>query len=169
MIEPDYIRTMARYNLWQNRNAFAAADTLDDAARDLDRGAFFGSIRHTLNHLYWGDRIWMSRFTPVVSPPQVEPTRSFEAFADWAGLRAARPVLDDEIVEWALSLEPSDLEGDLSWTSAMMKGGATRPRALCIVGFFNHQIHHRGQVHAMLTAAGCETEVTDLIAMPESV
>ncbi len=55
MINIDYIRTMARYNAWQNQSVFAAADTLDDEARNMDRGAFFKSIHGTLNHLLWGD------------------------------------------------------------------------------------------------------------------
>ena len=59
MITPDHARLMARYNEWQNRSLYGAADTLDDAARRLERGAFFRSIQDTLNHLLWGDSIWI--------------------------------------------------------------------------------------------------------------
>jgi uncharacterized damage-inducible protein DinB len=44
-----------------------------------------------------------------------------------------------------------------------------RPRALCIAHFFNHQTHHRGQIHAMLTAAGARPGNTDLFLMPDTV
>jgi len=62
MITPEYVQTMARYALWQNESVFSAADSLTEAQRREDRGAFFGSIHHTLNHLLWGDHIWMHRF-----------------------------------------------------------------------------------------------------------
>ena len=65
MIGPAYVRTMARYNRWQNASLYAAADTLSDEARRQDRGAFFRSIHATLNHLQWADTMWMSRFSDV--------------------------------------------------------------------------------------------------------
>ncbi|MDD9911053.1 MAG: DinB family protein [Ahrensia sp.] len=169
MITPDYAMMMARYNRWQNRCAFEAAETLDDKARDLDRGAFFGSIRHTLNHLYWGDSIWMNRFDPSVAKPSRPGRQSAYEFEDWQTLADARPILDEAIISWASRLKMSDLEGELSWYSGVLKSNVTTPLALCVLHFFNHQTHHRGQVHAMLTAAGCKTDDTDLFAMPESV
>ena len=42
------------------------------------------------------------------------------------------------------------------------------PMQTCVVHFFNHQTHHRGQVHAMLTAAGAKAPVTDIPFMPET-
>ena len=71
MIDPAYVQRMARYNRWQNANLYGVADTLSDEERRRERGAFFGSIHKTLSHLLWGDRIWMSRFTPEVEKPQV--------------------------------------------------------------------------------------------------
>ena len=62
MIDPTYCQMMARYNIWQNQSLIAAADTLSDDQRRLDRGAFFGSIFATLNHLLWADSMWMHRF-----------------------------------------------------------------------------------------------------------
>ena len=68
MIRAEYARTMAAYNKWQNDSLYGAADTMDDGARKLDRGAFFGSIHGTLNHILWGDRMWMSRFAGSAKP-----------------------------------------------------------------------------------------------------
>ncbi|MBN9352839.1 MAG: damage-inducible protein DinB, partial [Hyphomicrobium denitrificans] len=62
MISAAYVQTMARYNAWQNRNVYDAAEKLTDAQRRENRGAFFGSIHATLNHLLWADQIWLSRF-----------------------------------------------------------------------------------------------------------
>jgi len=47
---------MSRYSAWQNRRVYDAAGRLTDAARKKDRGAFFGSIHATLNHILWADR-----------------------------------------------------------------------------------------------------------------
>ena len=68
MIDRTYIRTMARYNHWQNESLYAAADTLPDEARRQDRGAFFKSIHATLNHLLWADNIWLSRLSDLPEP-----------------------------------------------------------------------------------------------------
>ena len=69
MIEAGYVRTMARYNAWQNRQLTDVLKTVDDAVLRQDRGAFFGSIMNTLNHLLWADTIWMSRFDARIPPP----------------------------------------------------------------------------------------------------
>src|SRR5690606_4695511 len=61
MITPEYARLFARYNCWQNKSLYDAASALSDDERKAKRGAFFGSIHATLNHLLWGDQIWMSR------------------------------------------------------------------------------------------------------------
>ena len=68
MITKTYVRTMAVYNSWQNQMIFGSAETLSDAERKADRGAFFRSIHGTLGHLLWGDQIWMSRFSDVTAP-----------------------------------------------------------------------------------------------------
>ncbi len=68
MIEPHFARVMARYNMWQNAGLMEAADTLGDDDRKADRGAFFGSIFGTFNHLLWGDTTWMSRFDGWAKP-----------------------------------------------------------------------------------------------------
>ena len=63
MIAPAYCQLMARYNRWMNERLYALCAGLDDDERKRDRGAFFGSIHGTLNHLLWGDRMWLGRFT----------------------------------------------------------------------------------------------------------
>ncbi|MEZ5861079.1 MAG: DinB family protein [Geminicoccaceae bacterium] len=70
------------------------------------------------------------------------------------------------LLEWARGLDPGWLAGELSWHSGAIGREVTRPRALLVAHLFNHQTHHRGQVHAMLTAAGAKTGPTDLPFMP---
>ncbi len=161
MITPAYVQTMARYNSWQNRSLYMAASGLTEAARQQDRGAFFGSIRGTLSHLLWGDTIWMSRFDGWEAPDSdITKTASFGG--DWASLVTLRRTADDRILDWAARATEADLAGELSWFSGAVKREVCKPRALLITHMFNHQTHHRGQVHAMLTAAGAKPDDTDL-------
>jgi len=163
MIDPAYVQTFAAYNEWQNRSLYAAAATLTDAARRQDCGVFFKSIHATLNHLLWGDSVWMSRLSDVPRP--ATPFPGADDIADWDVLDRRRRELDRKIVSWADELTAGDLDGDLVWTSGLMGGEVRRPRWLAIAHMFNHQTHHRGQVHALLTGFGVRPEDTDLIVM----
>lgn len=165
MITADFCRTMARYNRWQNQNLYSAADTLDEAARRADRGAFFGSIHGTLSHLLWGDGMWMSRFDGGSKPPGGI-SDSAEIYEDWSQLTADRRAMDARIMAWAGPLTDAEVEGTLRWYSGALGADVERPLALCVTHFFNHQTHHRGQVHAMLTAVGAPLSDTDLFVMP---
>ena len=167
MITPDFVRTMARYNRWQNRSLYAAADGLDEAARRLGRGAFFGSIHRTLSHLLWADAIWMSRLSDW-EKPDVGIPGSADWVSDWPELVARRAQADEAILDWAAGIDDGDLTGRLRWYSGATGREVEKPRALCIVHVFNHQTHHRGQVHAMLTQAGARPGDTDLPIMTDA-
>ncbi|WJY20982.1 DinB family protein [Fontisubflavum oceani] len=173
MITPGWCQTMARYNAWQNQWMFQAADWLSEEERLRDRGAFFGSIHGTLAHLMWGDHLWIARFDggPGPNPPKADSSGAIDwsTLFDWPEMMAERPQLDARIAAWTWSIDQSDLEGAFTWTSSASPEPLTRPRALCVMQMFNHQTHHRGQVHAMLTAAGAKTGVTDLPFMPEDI
>ena len=162
MIDIAYVATMARYNSWQNESLYRAAGTLDDAARRADRGSFFRSIHGTLNHILWGDRMWMHRFAGTPKPAGGI-AESPELVADWGTLCAERLAFDKVIEDWAVKLDSEWLAGDLTWVSAAGNREMTAPKALLVAHMFNHQTHHRGQVHAMLTAAGAWSDDTDLI------
>lgn len=166
MIDQNFVRLMARYNRWQNNNLYGAADTLDNAARHEDRGAFFGSVHATLSHLLWGDCMWMSRFDGW-ERPDVGISDSGGWLVDWQELKARRAEADARILDWAGRVGDETLAADLSWHSGATGRDVTRPLGLCVVHFFNHQTHHRGQVHAMLTAAGARPGDTDLFIMPD--
>ena len=167
MISTEYYQTMARYNQWQNNGLRGHVEALDEDALCLDRGAFFGSIFETVNHLLWGDLLWMSRFDGGAGPSvDVEGnTRLTANKAEWDRLRSNA---DGRMIEWAAQIKSADLTGDLTWYSGMSGRELTEPKALCVTHFFNHQTHHRGQIHAMLTAAGQTPQPTDLPFMPES-
>ena len=165
MITPEYARTMARYNRWQNESLYREASKLSDEERRRDRGAFFGSIHGTLNHIYWGDCMWLSRFGVVDRPRSATGKVSVDEVPRFEDLAVARPILDAKIVAWADALTPEAVAQDLIWWSGLQNKNMSRPSGLAIVHLFNHQIHHRGQVHAMLTAAGAKPDDTDVIFM----
>lgn len=166
MITPDFAMMMARYNRWQNHSLYAAADTLTDAQRNEDRGAFFKSIFGTLCHLYWTDSIWLARFTGGEKPNRTI-AQSVTFDGGWEPLKTARIALDARIAEWAAALTPEMISGDLSWFSGALGRDFTRPRAELVVHIFNHQTHHRGQVHALLTSFGAKPDDTDIPFMTE--
>lgn len=166
MITPEWLRLMARYNRWQNQNLIAAADGLSDADRQLDRGAFFGSIAHTFSHLLWGDTIWIARFDGGESVTVGIPESTTLA-DDWPTFKAARAAMDQRIIDWCATAQAADIEGELHWYSGAMGRDMSKPRAICLMQLFNHQTHHRGQIHAMLTAAGARPGDTDIPFMPE--
>lgn len=166
MITPEYCLLLARYNRWQNRCVIEAAESLEAAALRKPRGAFWGSIEGTLSHLLWGDLVWMNRFDGGPRP-ELRLADSAALFDDWGAWRRERLATDARIVDWATKLTSVDLDGDLFWYSAAMGRAVSKPKGLCVTHFFNHQTHHRGQVHAMLTAAGARTADTDLFVMPD--
>ena len=166
MIDPGYVQRMARYNRWQNENAYAVADGLTPLERQKDRGAFFGSIHQTLSHLLWADGVWMSRFSDWPRPPGGIP-QSIALFADWQLLQQERLRCDRAIIAWADGVDRAWLGDDQTYYSGAAKRDVTRPRWILVAHMFNHQTHHRGQVHCMLTQAGGRPRDTDLPLAPD--
>jgi len=166
-MSPEWVQMMARYNGWQNFSHYTAAKGLSDAERRADRGAFFGSIHRTLSHLLWADQIWMSRFDDG-APPECPISQSADMVEDWETLCHDQAVMDQRILTWAEGVKPEALSGEMTWYSGAMDADVTRSRMLVFTHFFNHMTHHRGQIHAMLTAAGAKPDDTDLFFMPEN-
>lgn len=156
---------MAQYNQWQNNNIRDVIKVMHADDLMLDRRAFFGSIHGTLNHLLWGDTVWISRFDggPSTQVAPKDSPKMTKTGVEWA---AERFRMDGRINEWARRVRSVDLVGDLEWYSGAMQCDMRKPKAICVIQLFNHQTHHRGQVHAMLTAAGHDPGDTDIPFMP---
>lgn len=163
MITPAFCQMMARYSQWQNQSLMAAAGSLSDEARRLDRGAFFGSIFGTMNHLLWGDTNWLSRLAGTEKPHSAGIPDSAGETPDWQTYCQRREAKNADFIAWADAVTQAQLDGELRWYSGLAKADVVRPYGKMAVHVFNHQTHHRGQIHAMLTAAGASPEDTDLL------
>jgi uncharacterized damage-inducible protein DinB len=151
---------MAAYNRWANQRVYEAASELteDEFARDM--GAFFRSVMGTLNHLLVADRVWMKRFTGEGDAPSSLDTI---LFAHYASLYAARRAEDARILGWIESLTDKQFAGRFTYITVTDMRTVSQRLAPALAHLFNHQTHHRGQVHAMLTALGRPSITLDLI------
>lgn len=142
-------RMFAGYNAWCNERLYQAAATLSDADYRADRGAFFKSVHGTLNHLVVGDRIWMQRFTGKGELPK---TLDQILFTDFSALRAERRAEDERISRYIESLTDEDLSGTIKYRTFANPADIEQVLAPALDHFFNHQTHHRGQAHALLSS-----------------
>lgn len=154
----EHFQMMARYNRLANERLYVSCARLPDAARKLPRKAFFASIHGTLNHLLVGDRIWMTRFEGGAAP-----STGLDAilYDDFTELCAARAAEDARIERCAAGLDAKFLERAVPYINNEAKEYSDPVRVL-LAHFFNHQTHHRGQIHNMLSQAGTGTPVLDL-------
>lgn len=169
----EHISLMASYNAWINAKLYTEAGRLSDDELLADRGAFFGSIIGSLNHIVVGDTLWLKRFaTHPGNHLSLEPIRQLQApaslgqilFTDMTSLSERRHWLDTIITAWSQSLTEADLDHVLHY--ANMKGiAADKSFFSLVMHFFNHQTHHRGQVTTLLSQRGIDVGVTDLLEL----
>lgn len=152
--------TFARYNQWANARLYAAAAALEDADYRADRGAFFKSLHGTLNHLLVADRIWMRRFTGTGEAADRLDAILFENLAE---LSAARKAEDERIIEWIAGLDEAAFIGKFRYRAVSTPREYEQELAPALAHFFNHQTHHRGQAHAMLTGLCGQAPELDLL------
>jgi len=141
--------TFAGYNAWCNERLYDAAAKVSDADYRRDRGAFFKSLHGTLNHLLLGDVIWMQRFTGEGMLPK---TLDEILHDDFATLRAARRAMDDRISRYVGALSEADLARPIRYRTFVNQVDIEQVLAPALDHFFNHQTHHRGQAHALLSS-----------------
>jgi len=160
MTPADHCRMFAHYNAWANTRVYEAAARLSDQQYRADRGAFFKSVHGTLNHLLVTDRIWMQRFTGEGDAPNRLDAILFEAFDE---LRAAREAEDRRIVRFAEGLDDRRIQGTIKYRRVSSPEQFEQALAPALAHWFNHQTHHRGQVHALLTGLLGQAPELDLL------
>jgi len=169
----EYLQRMARYNQWMNQKLYAKVAQLSDEDITKDRGAFFPSILHTLNHILVGDLLWFRRFAAskackkhlIAIKDMPRPTSLNEVlFNDISALREQRDIMDNIIVGFSTKWDRTMLQSNIRYSD--MKGNKhQRPLGELLQHAFNHQTHHRGQVTTLLFQAGIDPEATDLLVM----
>ncbi|AMM84678.1 DinB family protein [Martelella sp. AD-3] len=155
-----HYRMFAAYNAWANAFVYEEAAELSDDERKRDLGAFFRSVHATLNHVLYADRIWMTRFAGADTGPVKLDTILHD---DFAALRDDREREDLRIIAFVDGMDAVRLEGTFSYTRGTPPKDYTDRYQTTLAHFFNHQTHHRGQVHAMLTMLGRPSPAIDLL------
>ncbi len=151
---------MARFNRWANGRIYDSVAELDDRAYRQERGAFFGSIHRTLNHLLVVDRLWTARIRRKESGIEALDQILFD---DFDGLKRARVEEDEKLISLVNELRPADLEAPVSYRRMIGEGMEEVRVGHILITLFNHQTHHRGQVHTMLTQSGITPPALDVI------
>ncbi|KFI06791.1 DinB family protein [Massilia sp. BSC265] len=161
---------LASYNAGMNGRLYAAAATLPKDVLSADRGAFFGSIIGTLNHIVAGDTIRLRRFmghpsnfaslTAMADIPA--PAGLAHRYSDdLETLLEHRSRLDAIIMALAVEVSDSDLAQPLAYRNS--RGDNRKNFGSLLLHFFNHQTHHRGQASTLLSQSGVDIGVTDLL------
>jgi uncharacterized damage-inducible protein DinB len=159
MSTADLFRKLAGFNAWANGKIYDSCAALPDAALREDRGAFFGSILAALNHLLVVDKGWISRIEGVESGVESLDQILHE---DMAELRRAREAEDARLIGLCERLDQDGIDRIVSYK--FMDGTPAKTALdVILITLFNHQTHHRGQVHAMLTQAGRPSLDLDII------
>ncbi|MBE9045945.1 DinB family protein [Pleurocapsales cyanobacterium LEGE 10410] len=164
------LQLMSQYNQWMNQKVCVAAQQLGVKAKQ-DKGAFFGSILGTLNHIYVADIIWLRRFAQHAKQYQnLSYLPELSSYSDLkqtvadelAVLTKLRQELDEIIISWCREIEAADLEENLQYADTKGKQ-YNKNFGQLILHFFNHQTHHRGQVSTLINQEGIDLGVTDLL------
>jgi len=151
--------TLAGYNAWANILLFEHLSELSPEDWAAPRPVNFGSLAGIANHVILADRAWLSRFTGSGDSPTAIDAIPYPGFAD---LLAARRAEDARIRAFAKELDPARLTGILNY-HAMDGRPMALPMAAMVAHFFNHQTHHRGQMHALVSECGVRTRDIDLV------
>lgn len=142
-----HLRAMARNNAWSNQRLHRACAQLDAAAFAAERTGFFPSLARTLNHILLVDRAYLADLQGTGRSRATDET----PFPDAATLAAEQARTDAELVAFCDRLDAAGLARIV--TIDRHDGRPFRETAHAILShLFVHQIHHRGQAHAMLAA-----------------
>ncbi|MDB4972210.1 MAG: DinB family protein [Myxococcaceae bacterium] len=150
---------MAAYNRAMNQRLYEASAQLTDEQRRAERGAFFGSIHRTLNHILWSDA---RAVAPILGTPVPPEDTKHEMHAEFDALRRHRVEIDGALIMIAGQVTQASLDAPTTVSSVATGRTRTWPTSAFIVHLFNHQTHHRGQVTTLLMQLGQDVGVTDI-------
>ena len=152
-----HFATEAYHNAWANHRLHKACAQLGDAEFAAARTGFFPSLKATLNHILTVDGYYLEVLERSLAdlPPHPDPGRHFvpeEPFARLPELAREQAAADRRLIAVCESLEDARLDATvlLPRSSGVQRDYAGR----ILAHLFQHQIHHRGQAHAMLSGTG---------------
>jgi uncharacterized damage-inducible protein DinB len=150
-----HLLTQAFNNAWANHRMLGACIQLTDAEYRAPRTGFFPSIQATLDHLcavdhYYVDALERSLRGRSVNPAFVEFFGPAAGHATCANLRAAQVTVDRRLIALCETLDATALAHRI--TVPRRTGLTQEPLPRLLAHLFQHQVHHRGQAHAMLSA-----------------
>ena len=152
--------TAARYNSWANKRLYAVAGTLSETELSKDRKGFFKSILGTLNHILLADLIYRER---LEKKPTTFTRLDEILHINFDALQRSQFEQDEWYMKFCEAMNPEELEGTLSFDTVETGEFFSLPLRMCLTNLFQHQIHHRGQTHHMLSHAGLEPPPLDVV------
>ena len=162
----NHLPLMARFSAWVNRRLYESVSRLPDDAYRADRGAYFGSVHRTLNHLLAVDRLWLGRIEGLEHGIEILDQILHD---DFETLRHACEAEDRRLVGLVDGLDEARLSEPVTYERMIGTGRETVRTDHILITLLNHRTHHRGQVHAMLTQAGIEPAPWDVVFYLEEV
>ncbi len=156
----DHLCRMAHYNCWANKRLYEACGRLSNDVYIADRKMFFGSIHGTLNHLFVGDRVWLAR---IENRPQPAMALDDQPYDNLETLKVARDEEDQRMIALTEDYSDDDMQTMINYRMVTRPDEVSTPLHLCWLHLFNHQTHHRGQIHDQLSQTEVAPPPLDLI------
>ena len=153
-------RMLSRYNAWANARLLEDVETLPEDAYLRDLGTYFQSVHGTLDHLLLADMVWLQRFTGEGDAIDSLDEVLTEEFQD---LKRQREKIDTRLIAFVDMCSEADVMRNIIYRTIRRPLVMEQPLGAAMMHVFNHQTHHRGQVHAMLTMLGKTPKALDLI------
>ena len=159
-----HFRAMARNNAWSNHRLHQACAQLSAADYTAKRTSFFPTIQWTLDHILVVDRLYLDALEG--RPKSIE-AYDDDLRLDFADLRAAQGVEDRRLMAFCDALTTEGLSDE---ATLLRQDGPKRDTVSAILPhLFVHQIHHRGQVHAMLAGTAVAPPQLDEFFLTEDI
>ena len=155
-----HFRRLAAYNCWANDRLYDAVGKLPPAEFAAPRVGFFPSLAKTLNHILVGDSLWLGRLDGQGSPGINRLDQQLHS--EFAALRQARASLDTRYIAFIDGLSEARIGENLVYKTVAGEAMETAIDQV-LTHVFNHQTHHRGQAHAMLSSTPVPPPSLDLI------
>lgn len=154
----DHFRQMARNNLWSNDRLYRAVLALAPGEFGAERTSFFPSISETLNHILAVDLLYLDFLEE--GPLGAAAYDDFVAFADAKALGDAQAATDRRLLNFCERIDEVGLDRRVM-TDRREDGKIPERIGDLLAHLFIHQIHHRGQVHAMLSGTSVKPPQLD--------